>query len=128
MGYLGKAGESATPPEWGTRELSEPSIVSAFAAIEDWRDFQDRCQRERRRLGVGGVKSKLGDGAKWIGNVGDAVFGKSEECLDIDPAARETADSRRQFVAEVSHVSACVCCRLQTAVSFWEWSGSYRHV
>jgi hypothetical protein len=85
-------GESATPPEWGTRKLPEPSIVSAFAAIEDWRDFQDRCQRERRRLGVGGVKSKLGDGAKWIWNVGDTVFGKSEECLDIYHAAQHISD------------------------------------
>jgi hypothetical protein len=56
-------GASATPSEWNTRTLPEPTVVSAFAAIENKEEFQERCQRERRRLGVGGVSSALGDGA-----------------------------------------------------------------
>jgi len=43
--------DSAIPKEWGTRDLEPPTVVSAFAAIESAKDFQERCQDERRRLG-----------------------------------------------------------------------------
>ena len=61
--------------------------MSAFAAIVDKEEFQELCQPERRRLGVGNVSSALGDGAKchYIlnrGNVVREVFGKTDECLD----------------------------------------------
>jgi hypothetical protein len=78
-----ECGASATPEEYGTRELPQPSVVSAFAAIENKEEFQERCQRERRRLGVGGVSSTLADGAPWIWSLAEAVFGKTDECLDI---------------------------------------------
>jgi hypothetical protein len=107
-------GASALPSEWHTRKLPNPTVVSAFAAIVDKDEFLQRCQTMRRTLGVGGVTSTLGDGAKWIWNVSRAVFGKTEECLDIYHGAREAADSRRQFAAEASDVSACVCCRLSS--------------
>jgi len=58
-------------------------VVSAFAVVGDKETFQERCQEECRRLEVGGVTSALGDGAKWIWNVVEKVFGKTEECLDI---------------------------------------------
>ena len=55
--------EGCESEECGTRELLKPTVVSAFAAIESKEEFQKRCQDERRRLGVGGVTSALGDGA-----------------------------------------------------------------
>ena len=58
--------DGCTLAECGTRELLEPTVVSAFAAIENKEEFQKRCQNERRRLGVGSVTSALGDGALWI--------------------------------------------------------------
>jgi len=85
-------GESATPEEWGSRDLPEPTVVSAFAAIESKEEFQERCQRERRRLGVGGVTSTLGDGAKWIWALVFWLFGRTMECLDIYHAAEHIAD------------------------------------
>ena len=48
-----ESGPSSKPEEYGTRELPEPTVVSAFAAIESKAEFQERCQKERRRLGVG---------------------------------------------------------------------------
>jgi hypothetical protein len=54
----------ALPSEWHTRKLPEPTVVSAFAAMVDKGGFQELCQMMRRRLGVGGVSSALGDGAK----------------------------------------------------------------
>ena len=53
--------------------------------------FQKRCQNERRRLGVGGVTSALGDGALWIWSLVFMVFGKTMECLDIYHALEHVA-------------------------------------
>jgi hypothetical protein len=85
-------GESALPSEWHTRKLPEPTVVSAFAAIMDKEGFQELCQTMRRCLGVGGVSSALGDGAKWIWNVVREVFGKTDECLDIYHGAEHISD------------------------------------
>ena len=54
VGVLAKRerGQSATPSEWETRELPKPTVVSAFAAIESKEEFLERCQNERRRVGV----------------------------------------------------------------------------
>jgi hypothetical protein len=65
----------AFPSEWGTRKLPPPTAVSAFALIANKDDFQKQCQIERRRLGVGGVRSALGDGAAWIWNLIREIFG-----------------------------------------------------
>jgi len=84
--------ESAEPSQWATRELEKPTVVSAFAAIESKEEFQKRCQNERRRVGVGGVTSSLGDGALWIWSLVFFVFGKTMECLDIYHALEHVAD------------------------------------
>jgi hypothetical protein len=67
-------------------------VVSAFAAIESKAEFQERCHKERRRLGVGGVSSTLADGAPWIWSLAEAVFGKTDECLDIFHALEHVSD------------------------------------
>jgi hypothetical protein len=84
---------SALPSEWATRPLPKPSVVYTFAAIVDKEEFQGLCQTMRRRWGVGGVSSALGDGAKWIWNVNRAVNGKTDECLDIYHGAEHISDS-----------------------------------
>ena len=102
VGALAKRerGESAAQPEWNTRTLPEPTVVSAFAAIEGKEEFQERCQAERRRLGVGGVSSALGDGAKWIWNLVGEVFGKTEECLDVFHGAEHISDCGKVLFGE----------------------------
>jgi hypothetical protein len=82
----------ALPSEWGGRKLPEPTAVAAFAAIVDKEEFQELCQKMRRTLGVGGVSSALGDGAKWIWNIVRDVFGKTDECLDIYHGAEHISD------------------------------------
>ena len=66
VGVLAKRerGTSATPLEWETRELPKPTVVSAFAAIESKEEFLERCQNERRRVGVGGISSALPPGPR----------------------------------------------------------------
>jgi len=93
-------GLSAFPSEWASRSLPEPSVVSAFAAIVDKEGFQELCQTMRRTLGVGGVSSALGDGAKWVWNVHRAVHGKTDECLDIYHAAEHISDCGKVLFGE----------------------------
>jgi hypothetical protein len=93
-------GESALPLEWHTRKLPEPTVVSAFAAIVSKEEFQELCQTMRRNLGVGGVSSALGDGAKWIWNVVREVFGKTDECLDIYHGAEHISDCGKVLFGE----------------------------
>jgi hypothetical protein len=38
-----ESGPSSKPEEYSTRELPEPTVVSAFAAIENKAEFQERC-------------------------------------------------------------------------------------
>ena len=95
-------GMSALPSEWSTRTLPEPIVVSAFAAIFDKEGFQELCQTMRRLLGVGGVSSALGDGAKWVWNVHAAVHGKMEECLDVYHAAEHISDCSKVLFGESS--------------------------
>jgi len=109
-----ECGESAAPSEWATRKLPKPTIMSAFAAIENKEDFQERCQSERRRLGVGGVSSALGDGALWIWNLVFRVFGKTAECLDIYHA--------------LEHVAACGKALYGSGPTFTDWLDRMRSV
>ena len=100
-------GDGCTPDECGTRELPKPTVVSAFAAIEDKEAFQKRCQNERRRLGVGSITSALGDGALWLWSLVFFVFGKTRECLDIFHA--------------LEHVAACGKTLYGNGQVFTEW-------
>jgi hypothetical protein len=85
-------GASALPSEWNTRHLPQPTAVSAFALIGNKSEFQERYQQERRRLGVGSISSTVADGAAWLWGVFRAVFGKTDECLDIFHAAEHISD------------------------------------
>jgi hypothetical protein len=105
---------SALPTEWTTRNLPKPSVAYAFASILGKEDFQERCNMERRRLGVGGVSSALGDGAKWIWNIVREIFGKTDECLDIYHA--------------LEHVSACGKALHGEGEAFTSWLDKMRLV
>jgi len=100
-------GDSATPSEWATRELPEPTVTYAVAAIESKEDFQKRVEAMRRFLGIGGITSALADGAVWIWSLLFFVFGKASECLDIYHA--------------LEHVSACGKALYGSGKEFTEW-------
>jgi hypothetical protein len=109
-----ECGASAAPSEWATRKLPEPTVASAFAAIESKEEFQERCQAERRRVGVGGVASAVGDGALWIWSLIFMVFGKTRECLDIYHA--------------LEHVAACGKALYGSGQTFTDWLDRMRLV
>lgn len=116
VGLLSKrpCGESVTPLEWDSRELPEFSIVSAFAALENKEEFQERCQAESRRLGVNEVASALGDGALWIWSLVLFVFGTTAQCLDIYHA--------------LEHVAACGKILYGNGLEFTKWLDRMRLV
>ena len=95
-------GKSALPSQRHTRKLPEPTVVAAFAAILDKEEFQELCQTMRRCFGVGGVSSTLGDGAKWLWNLSRAVFGKTDECLDIYHGAEHISDCGKVVFGETA--------------------------
>ena len=99
-------GAQAFPWEWNTRKLPEPSVVSAFAVIGNKAEFQEYCQSERRRLGVGGVSSTVADGAPWIWSLAESVFGKTEECLDIYHAAEHISDGSKGVYRDAATATA----------------------
>ena len=45
-----ECGDSAAPSEWATRELPEPTVTYAVAAIEDRRQIADGRRQQSRRL------------------------------------------------------------------------------
>ncbi|MDR0328445.1 MAG: hypothetical protein LBI05_09140, partial [Planctomycetaceae bacterium] len=90
-------GEGTSAENVDDRDLPKPTVVSAFAAIENKEEFQKRCQNERR-LGVGGVTSALGDGALWIWSLVFMVFGKTMECLDIFHALEHVATCGKELL------------------------------
>ena len=57
-------GASTSVFDWESRYLPAPSMVYAFAEIADKTEFQKRVDAARRQLGVGGITSALGDGAR----------------------------------------------------------------
>jgi hypothetical protein len=117
-------GESEPPERWAKRKLPKPSAVSAFAAIESAKEFQERCQDERRRLGVGGVTSALGDVLRgygtlfvrclarrmsaWTFIMGQSIFPIAEKCC--------MGQVRRSRIVW----NVCVWCCYRRA--FREWS------
>ncbi|GHT47894.1 hypothetical protein FACS189454_10350 [Planctomycetales bacterium] len=80
-------GKSATADEWDSRDLPKPTVNMAIATLEKIDKFMERCKVFRFNLGVGGDVSVLGDGAKWIWNLSEYLFGNTAECLDIFHAA-----------------------------------------
>ena len=87
-----RCGLGVSVPDWESRYLPAPSMVYAFAEIIDKAGFQKRVDATRRQLGVGGITSALGDGAKWLWNIVFDVFGKTDECLDFYHAAEHLSD------------------------------------
>ena len=109
-----ECGDSATPEEWESRELPEPTVTYAVAAIEEKEKFQERVQEMRRFLGIGSVTSALADGAAWIWLLIFAVFGRVRECLDIYHA--------------LERVSACGKALYGSGATFTEWLDRMRLV
>lgn len=77
--------EPATPAEWESRKLPEPTIRVAWAGIAPIKRFRRTWRRWSRRLGVRQASElhALGDGAGWIWRSVQRVFTGCQQTLDI---------------------------------------------
>src|SRR5262249_10240485 len=86
--------EPTTATEWDERDLPAPTVRSVLAAVEQAKDFGERCAEEAERLALTdpGQLSVLGDGAEWIWNVSATHFPGVFELLDIWHGAEAIGD------------------------------------
>lgn len=75
----------ATPAQWKSRVLPEPSVRVAWATIAPSKKFRKTWRRWSRRLGVGQTSElhALGDGAAWIWRSVERVFTGCVQTLDV---------------------------------------------
>jgi hypothetical protein len=88
-------GSPATPAEWDTRRLPDPTTRTLVAAIEECDAFGTRLRREADRLRITATPniSVLGDGAEWIWNLADEHLPQAQGTLDVFHAIEHVADA-----------------------------------
>ena len=89
--------EPTTATEWDERDLPAPTVRSVVAAVEEAKDFGERCAQEAQRLELTNPKqlSVLGDGAEWIWNLSARHFPGAWELLDIWHGAEALGDGAK---------------------------------
>jgi len=94
--------EPATPAEWASRKLPQPSARVAWAAIAPAKQFRRTWRRWSRRLGVGQAAELhvLGDGANWIWRSVDRVFTGSQQTLDVFHGCGHLAKASERLYGE----------------------------
>jgi hypothetical protein len=80
-----ESGDPATPDEWQTDRLPDPTVAVAFAMIAASKVFRRSWGPSLRRLGVTSfaMVHALGDGASWIWNSVDRAVPGCIQTLDI---------------------------------------------
>lgn len=97
-------GEPATPDQWQTRVLPEPTARVAWAAIAPVKQFRRTWRRWSRRLGVpqAGDLHVLADGAAWIWRAVERVFTGSQQTLDVYHGCGHLAQAGERLYGEGS--------------------------
>jgi hypothetical protein len=89
-------GEPTTVEEWDERDLPAPKTRSVVAAVEEAKDFGQRCVEEAQRLALDPeALSVLGDGAEWVWNLKGRCFPEAGELLDFWHGAEHLADAAK---------------------------------
>jgi hypothetical protein len=96
--------EPTTATEWDERDLPAPTVRSVLAAVEEAKDFGERCAEEAERLAWTdpGQLSVLGDGAAWIWNLSATHFRGAFELLDIWHGAETIGDGAKAVYGQGS--------------------------
>jgi hypothetical protein len=86
-----------TATQWDERDLPAPTVRSVLAAVEEAKNFGERCAKEAQRLQLTDAEqlSVLGDGAEWIWNLSARHFAGAFELLDIWHGAGEIAEGAK---------------------------------
>lgn len=99
--------EPTTASEWDERDLPAPTVRSVVAAVEEAKDFGERCVKEAQRLGLNDPEqlSVLGDGAAWIWNLSATHFPGALELLDIWHGVEEIGDGAKAVYGQGSEAA-----------------------
>jgi hypothetical protein len=102
-----KRSEPTTATAWDERDLPTPEVRSVVAAVEEAKDFGERCAREAQRLELTEPEqlSVLGDGAAWIWNLSAKHFPGASELLDIWHGAEELCDGAKAAYGQGSEAA-----------------------
>jgi hypothetical protein len=86
-----------TVTEWDERDLPAPTVRSVVAAVEESKDFGERCAKEAERLERTDPEewSVLGDGADWVWTLAAEHFPGVDELLDVWHGAGKIADGAK---------------------------------
>jgi hypothetical protein len=100
-------GEPTTAMQWDERDLPAPAVRSVIAAVEEAKDFGERCDKEAQRLRLTDPEqlSVLGDGAGWVWNLSGRHFPGACELLDIWHGAEEIADGAKAACGQGSEAA-----------------------
>jgi len=95
-------GAPATPAEWNSRTLPEPTARVAWAAIAPVKQFRRSWRRWSRRLGVqqAGDLHVLADGGEWIWKAVQRVFTGSQQTLDVFHSCGHLAKAGERLYGE----------------------------
>lgn len=100
-------GQPTTAPEWDGRDLPAPTVRAVLAAVEEAKDFGERCVAEASRLGLSDWEqlSVLGDGAEWVWNLASRHFEGACQLLDIWHAAEYVSDGAKAACGQGSETA-----------------------
>lgn len=117
--------EPATPAEWESRQLPEPTARVAWAAIAPAKQFRRTWRRWSRRLGVGqaGALHVLADGADWIWRSVERVFTGSAQTLDVFHGCGHLAQAAERLYGPGTEAAATFLERGRQLLLESGWSG-----
>ncbi len=117
--------EPATPAEWASRQLPEPSARVAWATIAPAKQFRRTWRRWSRRLGVGQAAELhvLGDGADWIWRSVDRVFTGSQQTLDVFHGCGHLAQAGERLYGEGTETAGAFLAHGRQLLLESGWSG-----
>jgi hypothetical protein len=115
----------ATPAEWDSRVLPEPTARVAWAAIAPSKRFRRSWRRWSRRLGVqqAGELHVLADGASWIWRAVQRVFTGSQQTLDLYHGCEHVAKAGERLYGEGTEATQSFLERGRQLLLESGWSG-----
>jgi hypothetical protein len=115
----------ATPEEWQSRQVPQPTACVAWAAMAPAKKFRRSWRRWSRRLGVNqaGELHALGDGASWIWRSLDRVFSGCTQTLDVFHGCQHVAKAGERLYGEGTSAAQTFLEHGRQLLLNWGWSG-----
>jgi hypothetical protein len=123
-------GESATPEEWGSRELPRPEARVGFAAIESSDRFGPRWDQWAARLGIRdrSTITVLADGAKWIWEEAQQNLLGFTGVLDVYHALEHVSDTAKSLFGDGTDAARAWTDTARSALLRSGWTGIDDHM